>query len=87
MALIDRLIADLVESSQAAAPPADPVDVLRQLIELSVDVLATRPVAYSAKNRSVPLTIHAEPSPASARGLRERHLRVLHRQHADGYRA
>lgn len=46
MALIDRLIADLVESSQAAAPPADPVDVLRQLIELSVDVLATRPAAY-----------------------------------------
>lgn len=46
MALIDRLIADLVESPQAAAPPADPVDVLRQLIALSVDVLATRPAAY-----------------------------------------
>lgn len=46
VALIDRLIADLIESARAAPPAADPVDGLKQLIALSVDVLARRPVAY-----------------------------------------
>jgi AcrR family transcriptional regulator len=46
MALIDRLIADLVATSRAVDPPADPIRGLRLFIELSVDVLVTRPTAY-----------------------------------------
>jgi AcrR family transcriptional regulator len=59
VALVDRLIADLVESTRAAPQLADPVDGLKQLIALSVDALTKRPVAY----RRVVLQLTAAASP------------------------
>ena len=46
LALIDRLIADLMSSSAVNAPVDDPVASLRDLISGSVEALTTRPTAY-----------------------------------------
>lgn len=46
VALVDRLIGDLIESAQAAPEASEPVAALKQLIALSVDVLVRRPVAH-----------------------------------------
>lgn len=46
LALIDRVIAELMDGVRAATPGGDPVAGLRHVIELSVDVLTTRPVGY-----------------------------------------
>lgn len=46
LALIDRLIHDLLDAAAAIPQHADPLEVLKQVIALSVDALVTRPVAY-----------------------------------------
>ena len=78
IALIDRLIADLVESADAIAPVADPVEGLKRLIALSVDVLGRRPVAY----RRVVLQLTASASPELHTELSPGTLAAVAFQHA-----
>ena len=46
IALIDRLLEDLVDETRSATPADDPIGALGQLIGRSVDVLVRRPHAY-----------------------------------------
>lgn len=46
MALVDRLIDDLITSLGGATPADDPIEDLRQLIRASVEVLTRRPNAF-----------------------------------------
>ena len=71
LALLDRVVAEVVESLVAAGPTGDPLDTLRALTEHAVAVLTRRPQAY----RRVVLqlsamagggTLHTKLSPATA---------------------
>jgi AcrR family transcriptional regulator len=78
VALIDRLIADLVESARAAEVEIDPVDRLKAMIVSSVEALARRPVAY----RRVVLQVTAAASADLHTKLNPASLAVSAFQHA-----
>lgn len=77
VALLDRLIADVVTSIATAAHDDDPLALLRDILERSVDALTSRPTAYREIVRqltaSVSNDIHTKLSPAAAAGEVLRH--------------
>ncbi|HYD10470.1 MAG TPA: TetR/AcrR family transcriptional regulator [Acidimicrobiales bacterium] len=72
VALLDRVVAELVISIADAPIDDDPVAVLRHLIDRSVDALTSRPTAYRAIVRQLTASestgVHTKLSPAAAAG-------------------